>query len=442
VPARRKFLKTPVTEAGHILRWLERIALARPDVHLTLERDGRPVLQLPPTARLRERVVAVLPPSIGDRLIPVEAESGGARLVGFASPSDVTRGGTGDIYLYVNARPVRDRLLLQAVRDAYRDALPPGRHPAAVLFLQVEPEEVDVNVHPAKWEVRFRDPRTVHALVRGALTQVAGSRPALYAGRGTEAAPLAKDGGLAPPPDLLLDRGPRSLTPLGATEQGGPSESGEETARPGRPPVRFSSLRYVGPALGTYLLFEREGGLVVLDQHAAHERVLYERLREAWFGGKVERQGLLLPAWVELTRSGADALLARADELARAGFEIESAEGGVRGGIRVGLRTVPAVVAGRPPREGWTTLLEETAAALREPELAEGRAGLEAGVHAALATAACHSAFRKGDRIDPREVQALLEALDEAIWYPTCPHGRPLLALLDEGEIARRFLRR
>jgi DNA mismatch repair protein MutL len=194
-------------------------------------------------------------------------------------------------------------------------------------------------------------------------------------------------------------------------------------------------------ALGTYLLFERPEGLVVLDQHAAHERVLYEQLREAWFGGKVERQALLIPVWTELPRSAAEPLQLHSESLSRAGFEIEVAEGGVRGGLRVGLRTVPAVLADRPPREGWSRLLEETATALREPQSIDEREGLEAGIHSALATAACHAACRKGDRLEPREVQALLEALDRNVWFPNCPHGRPLLALVDEAELARRFLR-
>jgi DNA mismatch repair protein MutL len=436
VPARRKFLKSEVTESGHCVRWLERIALVRPDIHFSFERDGTSVLQLPATRDLRERVIASLPPSFGDRLLPVEGSETTARVIGFASPADVTRGSAADIHLYVNGRPVRDRLLLGAVRDAYRQALPPGRHPVIVLFLQLEPDQVDVNVHPAKWEVRFRDPGRVHRLVRGTLVQALGSPVALYP-RSTGGSSAVGDRTLRPPPDLALG-GPR---PEG-TEELHPGSFPDTTERSaGRPPLTFASLRYIGQALGTFLLFERPGGLVAIDQHAAHERVLYERLREAWFGGKVETQALLLPVWVELPRSAAEPLLARRDEFGRAGFEIEEGEGSVRGGVRVGLRTVPAVLAERPPKDGWAALIEETAVALRDPGVQETREGLEAGVHAALATGACHTACRKGDRLDPREVRALLEALDEAVWFPTCPHGRPIVALLDEQEISRRFLR-
>ncbi len=442
VPARRKFLKSEITEASHVLRWLERIALVRPDLRISLERDGRPVLQYLPTADPRERLIAVLPPSFGERLLPVEADVGRARMTGFGSPTDLTRGSTGDIYLYVNARPVRDRLLLQAVREAYRDALPPGRHPVVVLFLQVEPDDLDVNVHPAKWEVRFRDPGSVHRLVREGVRRAVGAERVLYPTESQVRTPLVRETGLFPPPDRLLGEPPtRDGEPVPPPEDLGEPHAGLD-ARERQGPVPFASLRYVGTVLGTYLVLERPGGLVLLDQHAAHERVLYERLREAWFGGKVERQALLLPVWIELPRSAAEPLRVYAEELARAGFEIDVAEGGVRGGLRVGLRTVPAVLAHHPPREGWGELLQETAAALREPEGADSREGLEAGVHAALATAACHAACRKGDLLDVREVQALLEALDRNVWFPTCPHGRPLLALLDEDELARRFLRR
>jgi DNA mismatch repair protein MutL len=447
VPARRKFLKSPFTEAAQILHWIERIALTRPDVHFALERDGRVVLQLPATRDLRERVIAVVPSSFGERLLPLEGETRGMAARGFASPCDLTRGSVGDVYLFVNGRPVRDRLLLQAVRDAYRGALPSGRHPVVVLFLQVEPEEVDVNVHPAKWEVRFRDGGAVYRLVRSAVASVAGAPAALYAPTTRTYGERVGEGRVSPPPDLLLEPGaldPRA-SPLWTRRAPGAAPSATEGSgeRPpiSRPPMLFSALRFVGAALGTFLVFERPGGLVLIDQHAAHERVLYERLREAWFGGKVERQALLFPTWVELPRSAAEALWQRAAELALAGFEIETGEAGLRGGVRVGLRSVPAVLASRPPAKGWGTLLEETASALRDPEPSEAPEGLEVGVHIALATGACHAAFRKGDLLEEREVRALLEALDRSAWFPTCPHGRPILAQIDEQEIARRFLR-
>ncbi|MEE8313992.1 MAG: DNA mismatch repair endonuclease MutL [Myxococcota bacterium] len=430
IPARRKFLKTPVTEGSHIVRWLERIVLTRPDVRFELERDGRRTLFLPPTADPRERALAVLPHSIAGRLLEVEGRTPSARVFGFATPTDVLRGTTSDIHVFVNARPVRDRLLLQAVRAAYRDALPPGRHPVVVLFLDVDPGDVDVNVHPAKWEVRFRDPRAISDLVRRSLASALGPRQ--HVDPGTTAAYLQQTAARTPRVGEGPAPGDFALAP--------PLWS--PTAPPaGAAPFSFAALRYLGQALGTFLVLEAPNQLVLLDQHAAHERVLFERMRQTLLDGKLERQRLLTPIWLELPRSAADALFQNLERLDRAGFEVEVGDSSLRGGVRVGIRAVPAALAAGP-RTDWPTLLEETATGLRDPEARGSRDGLEGALHGILATAACHAAARKGDRFEPPEVRALLEALDETVWFPNCPHGRPILSALDEAELGRRFLRR
>jgi DNA mismatch repair protein MutL len=164
-------------------------------------------------------------------------------------------------------------------------------------------------------------------------------------------------------------------------------------------------------------------------------------MRQTLLEGKLERQALLLPARFELGHSAADALAGASELMERSGFELEIGEGGLRGGVRVGVRTVPAVLTGRSNTD-WGALLEETAAALREPEAQESRDGLEGALHRILATAACHAATRKGDRLGPRDVEGLLQSLDETIWFPNCPHGRPILSVLPESDIERRFLRR
>jgi DNA mismatch repair protein MutL len=366
----------------------------------------------------------------------VAGELGFARVTGLASPTDVRRGSTSDIHLFVNGRPVRDRLLLFAVRDAYRDALPPGRHPVAVLYLEVDTGELDVNVHPAKWEVRFLQPDAVRRLVRDALVRALGlggrtsplSRPEAVWGRVAESA----EPGAETWPGLL-GAADRSTAPAPAEGPKARSVSG--------PGFAFSSLHYVGQVLGTYLLCEGPSELVLLDQHAAHERVLFEQMRHTLFEGKLESQVLLLPVWVELGRSAADALLARQQALEHAGFEIEVGEGGVRGGVRVGIRAVPALLAGRSDVD-WPVLLEETAASLRDPAASESRDGLEGALHSVVATAACHASARKGERLLPRQVQGLLQGLDDTIWFPNCPHGRPIMTVLGEPELERRFLRR
>jgi DNA mismatch repair protein MutL len=432
VPARRKFLKSAVTEASHVVRWLERIALARPDVRFELERDGRRALLWLPTRDARERVIAVLPPGAADGLVSVAGETAALRVTGFVSPTHVVRSGPADLHVYVNGRPVRDRLLQFAVRDAYRDALPPGRYPVVVLYLQVDPGEVDVNVHPAKWEVRFRDPSAVTGLLRraiGAAVRVGG--PAAGTTRftpgGSEGASLASDFSLA---------GGFFAAPRVA-DTDWPAAS----SAPARPGFAFSRLRYLGQALGLYLVLEGDAGIVLIDQHAAHERVLFERLRRAALDEKLERQPLLVPLAVELARADAEVLEAQAGLLARAGIELEPGAASLRGTVHASLRSVPALLADRRGTQ-WPEVLAETARALAEPASRESRDGLERALHDLLASSACHAAVRKGDRLGVREVEALLASLDETLWFPNCPHGRPILSTLDLGELERRFQRR
>ena len=432
VPARRKFLKSAATEAAHIVRWLERIALVRPDVRFELERDGKRALLWLATREPRERVIAVLSPGTGEALLPVEGQLGPLAVRGFASPTHVLRSGPSDLHLYVNGRPVRDRVLQFAVRDAYRDALPPGRYPVAVLFLDVAPGEVDVNVHPAKWEVRFRDPAAVTGLLRRAIGAAVRS--------GMAAPPRPFFGTPARVDSGASDYAPADgffAAPLAADAE----LQGEFASSAPRAPFAFSRLRPLGQALGLYLVFEGESGLVLLDQHAAHERVLYERLRRAALDEKLERQTLLVPLELELAQRDAETLDANAELLARAGIELESGPASLRGSVRARLRSVPALLAERRTT-AWPEILAETARALAEPVGREARDGLERALHDVLATAACHAAVRKGDRLEAREVAQLAADLDAGIWFPNCPHGRPILATLDRDELERRFLRR
>jgi len=432
VPARRKFLKSAVTEASHVVRWLERIALARPDVRFELERDGRRALLWLATRDVRERVLAVLPPGAGEGLLPVAGEIASLRVTGLVSPTHVLRSGPADLHIYVNGRPVRDRLLQFAVRDAYRDALPPGRFPVVVLYLQVEPGEVDVNVHPAKWEVRFREPSAVTGLLRRAIG--AAVRVGFAPRTGGHFAPGAS-GGASATGDFALADGFFSA-PQSAGEAGSVASNA-----PARAPFAFSGLRYLGQALGLYLVLEDDAGIILVDQHAAHERVLFERLRRAVLEDKLERQSLLVPLSVELSRADAETLEAHSELLARAGIELEPGAASLRGTVHAALRSVPALLADRRGTL-WPELLAETARALAEPAPREARDGLERALHDLLATSACHAAVRKGDRLELREVEALLAALDETLWFPNCPHGRPILSALDRGELERRFLRR
>jgi DNA mismatch repair protein MutL len=208
------------------------------------------------------------------------------------------------------------------------------------------------------------------------------------------------------------------------------------------PELPFAAHRYLGQVLGTYLVLEGPSAMLLVDQHAAHERVLFEQLRDGWRGGALERQPLLAPISFELARSAADALEAEREALLRAGFELEFGGAAIRGGTRVGIKAVPALLMrrGRGGRDPvWSELLEETASALLHGS--SERTGIEAATHHALATAACHAATRRGDRLEVPEAQALFSALDARVWFPNCPHGRPICYALSAQELERRFLR-
>ncbi len=453
VPARRKFLKSAATEWGHIADWLTRLALARPGLHLDLLREGRPALSWPAAEDLRERIAVVLSEDDAAALVPVEAEEGPLRLSGFASRPDHHRASGAGIHLFVNRRPVRDRLLRHALQEAYREWLPRGRFPAAVLYLDVDPARVDVNVHPAKWEVRFSDPGRVHELIRRGLREAIAARRWLAPSRAWKPAGSAGEAPGPHPPAGPRTGGPvpgrRPATPaeqgwilaegaaVGA-ERAGEGGAGDlfllETGAAGRP-VRFSEFRLLGQLHATYLLLEAPETLLLVDQHAAHERVLYEDLRAGLAGHGIAGQGLLAPTRVGLPPALRAALGRHAPEAARLGFELEPFDE-----ESVLVRALPALLAGRDPARLVRELAEE---------LARGGVGAAGpgsrpllDLDRLLATLACHAATRAGDRLGPAEQAALLRELDRIPHAPCCPHGRPVAVPLPLEELERRFARR
>ena len=441
VPARRKFLKAASTEWTHVADWLARAALARPDVHFDVLREDRPAWSWPATADRLARIAAVLSEREAEALVPAELEREGLRLRAFVSRPDAHRRSAEGLYLYVNGRPVRDRLLRHALLEAYRDLLPRGRFPTAVLELEVPPEAVDVNVHPAKWEVRFADPQSVHRAVSATVRRAIEARAWLVP---AAVAPSPAWADTAPPRAGALWPAPLSERP-GAED--GPSDwifaARAAAPAPGSaaPVPRFADLRVLGQLLGTYLVLEDKAGLLLLDQHAAHERVLYERMRAAWLAGGVERQLLLVPAPVELEAASRAALEAAGDALEALGFELEPFGQGA-----VLARAVPALLADEDPASLVRGLAEE----LTSGALAAGEGGavgpasvrLVEAADRVFASLACHAARRAGDVLAAAEQRALIEALDAIPWAPTCPHGRPVAVPFPLAEIERRFGRR
>ncbi len=443
VPARRKFLKTAATEWGHIADWLGRVALVTPDVHFDVMRDERPAVHWPAVTDPLDRVSSVLSEREAEGLVRLEAALGDARLEGFASRPDAHRTNAAGVYLFVNGRPVRDRLLRHALLSVYRDLLPRGRFPTALLFLSLPPEAVDVNVHPAKAEVRFADPGAIHGLVTRGVRDALAKRSWISTAPSRQAPePALRDFGRAAPPLAGTAQPRRGGAPgpsdwVLAGERGGRADAVGE--RPER--LRFAELAPLGQLLASYLVLEASDGLVLVDQHAAHERVLYERLRAAWREGGVARQPLLTPETVELSAAQAVRLGASQTALEAVGFEVESF-----GENAVAVRAIPALLAGRNPADLVRELADELAAqpvewgdtAAGEGAPAERSQRLDA-VDRLFASLACHSARRAGDRLEPAEQSALLEALDGIPWSPTCPHGRPVALPVTLAEIERRF---
>jgi DNA mismatch repair protein MutL len=418
-PARRKFLRTAGTEVGHVVDVLTRIAVASPGVGFRLEHDGREVLGLPPVGEPRQRLVQVLGRARAAALTPVDATAGGWVLAGFLAPPSETVSSARLVWTYVRvgghgeARWVRDRLLLRAVLDGYESLLLRGRYPIAVLFVGVPPGEVDVNVHPAKLEVRFRRPQAVHQLiapaVRGRLATALAPAPA---------APFTR-------PAAVGEGTPAYGAAAPAREPAAADQAGLWAPAP----RGFASLRFVGQIFDGYLLCEGEGRVVLIDQHAAHERVVFERLRVERRANAIARDPLLVPETIELAAAETAVLAEHADALATAGLEGEPF-----GDRTFLLRTTPRLLRGRDAG----ALLRAIAAELLEDGAS---AAGERAADAALATIACHGVVRVGQRLDRAEVDALLASMDGVEVSAHCPHGRPVATELGRAQIEAFFRR-
>src|SRR5271170_1517651 len=437
-PARLKFLKTPRTERELAVDMVRRLAMAYPHIgFLVTAEDQRVLLRLPATADRRSRLAALLGRDFAENSLAIEAERGGFRLSGLAGLPTLNRALPRDQYLVVNGRPVRDKLLAGAVRGAYQDVLARDRHPIVALFLDGPPDEIDVNVHPAKAEVRFRDAATVRGLIVGAL------RHALDAA-GHRASTTVAAGALAAfRPGNLHHSGsagatlPRFAFPP-AAPQSGLAESGRAYLAPGSAAETetpgCAAEAPLGAARaqlhGTYILAETATGIVLVDQHAAHERLVYERIKEDLARRGVARQTLLLPEIVELAEGVAARLAARAAELAEFGLVIEAFGPGA-----VVVREVPALLPGL-----------DVAALVRglADELGEwGDAlSLKERVETVCGTLACHTSVRAGRHLSPAEMDALLRQMEVTPNSGQCNHGRPTYVALDLADIERLFGRR
>ncbi|BCX19769.1 MAG: DNA mismatch repair protein MutL [Geminicoccaceae bacterium] len=441
-PARLKFLRSERAELQAALEVVERLALARPEVGFVLEAEGRRLLDLAPAEgerleRTARRAIALLGRDLARDLVEVEAERDGIRLFGLLGLPTAARSDPGAQFLVVNGRPVQDRLLKSALKAAYGDLLAAGRHPVAALFLELPPERVDVNVHPAKIEVRFADPGTVRGLVIGSLRRALAEHGQRTAGRIATAAL----GTFRPGSTTFAGRPPSPSLPRGLAETAAAFQAPLAPLPPAAPPGAVEPPAEPDPAaypLGaaraqlhdSYILAQTADGLVIVDQHAAHERIVFEKLKAGLAEGGVARQVLLLPEVVELGPGEREALLERTDELLALGLAIEPFGPGA-----VLVREVPAVLGERPSGELVRALAKELASL-------GSLFTLEAAIGRVAATAACHGSVRAGRRLSLAEMDALLRQMERTPGAGQCNHGRPTWIELKRADIERLFARR
>jgi len=449
-PARRKFLKSIATEAGHLGEAFLRLALAKPEVAFRYTINGRVAYDLPPSDDLALRVATLLGRDTAARMVQVEHHAGGLTLSGLAGLPDLSRAAMDQIYTFINGRYVRDKVLLHAVGEAYRGLMPDGRRPVVVLLLALNPAEVDVNVHPAKIEVRLHNQKAVHdSLAQGlrlALAQVrrpealpgstervvrlqpkaayhpapqAGQRPAVY-----------------PPRPLPRPAPPSATTPGGGMVLHEPAAEDAEPAQsqPALPHARplfgpAGDLTVLGQLHGLYIICASAEGLVIVDQHAAHERLTYEAMKRGLGQGPLPRQGLLSPAILELTPRESALAQSQCTDWGRLGLEM-----GPFGGTTWVIMSVPPILTGLDPAPVVHDLITELS-----------QAGVPAGtpefLEVGLRSLACRASIKSGQRLAERELQDLV-ARAAALPPPvTCPHGRPVFLTISRRELAKHFKR-
>jgi len=435
VPARRKFLRSPRAEYAACLDAVKRLAMARSDIGFSLDHDGRRILTLRPT-EAPARVAELLAHELDRHGIGIDCERDGMRLTGVISLPTFNRGVADQQYLFVNSRPVKDRLLVGALRGAYRDLIARDRHPIAALFLDVPLEDVDVNVHPAKTEVRFRDPTAVRGLIVGGLRHALDEESQRSVAHEQAAAPVMWT--TSAMYDAALNRQP-SPSPAPAFAQMATvaeaqrlfDEAPAARAEPAVEPVPTFPLGVArGQVAATYIVAEAEDGLVIVDQHAAHERLVLERMRAMREGENVARQALLMPEVVEMDEPDCDRLEGAASELGGMGLEVERF-----GPTAILVRAVPAAL-GKTDVPG---LLSDLAA-----EIAElgGPLSLRDKLDHVAATIACHGSVRAGRTLSVAEMNALLREMEVTPRSGQCNHGRPTWVKLGHAEIEKLFGRK
>ena len=419
-PVRKKFLRTISTELGHIVEMVTRLALGNPRLHLVMRHNGRLVHEVPADAGLLDRIGLFFGKDVRDALIEVPGEHGPVTLSGFVADPACDRGNAKMQYLFVNGRCVRDRSLGHALQEAFRGLLMTGRYAVGFLFLQLPPDQVDVNVHPTKAEVRFRDSQALYHLVRGAVKRALLAKNLVPRLQVPAPEPYAP-GNEVPPAGMF-----QPLPPAVPTDSIPAAATG---------PV--SGVRSQDSGLATraiqihdaYLVVETLDGMLVIDQHALHERILYEQLRARVREGRLEVQRLLIPEPVELSLEQAGAVLEVRAQLAELGLEVEDFGRGT-----VAVSSYPALLERVPVGQIFQSVVDVLTTKDRAPTR-------EQLLDRLLATMACKAAVKAGDRLSPEEIEHLMHLRPTADDSHHCPHGRPTSLVFSRQELDKQFRR-
>jgi DNA mismatch repair protein MutL len=444
-PVRKKFLRTMSTELGHVVEAVTKLALAHPGLHLVLRHNGRLVHEVPADAGLVDRIGLFFGKDVREALIEASGEQGPVTLAGHVADPACDRGNAKLQYLFVNGRCVRDRSLGHALQEAFRGLLMTGRYPVGFLFLRLPPDQVDVNVHPTKSEVRFRDSQALYHLVRACVKRALTARnlvPRLQAPEFARELPEARRYEFPPagmfPPAWAPEPEPRvialpppangepqaSATGTGVGTDAGFTPVADATGSP--LPVSLARAIQIHDA---YLVVETPDGLLVVDQHALHERILYEQLRRRVREGKLEVQRLLIPEPIDLTMEQAGAVLEARPQLAELGLEVEDFGGGT-----VAVSSYPALLGRVPVAQVFQCVVDVLATRDRPPTRDQLFERL-------LATMACKAAVKAGDRLSPEEIDYLMRLRPTAEDSHHCPHGRPTSLVFSRRELDKQFKR-
>lgn len=419
VPARRKFLKATPTEMASISEVLTRLALSHPEVHFTLTHNQREVFNLPPAPTIKERIATFFGQDFAKELLSINSREPTLEVSGYIKPPAQNHGNARMQYVFLNGRHIREGNVSHAIYEAYRNLLPPGRYPIVFLFLKSEPGLVDINVHPAKLEVRFRESAKVHGQVLQTLKKVLTQYT-------PQILPTPREEAHAPTPSAAKGL-PHEVTPPLAQTIQYPGQMPH-----GPIPIRYGAVPFV-QLHRTYIVEETPKGLNIVDQHALHEILLYTELRHRILEGSLPVQRLLIPELVELNSSNFFSLMGLLESLSKAGVEIEEF-----GKNTVIVRSLPHILKDLDIKEFITDLAERTLEGGGATPAEEGGQVLDS----VLKAMACKGAIKSGQKLNPQEMQFLLEKRDSSSASARCPHGRPTTLFLSLEELDKHFRRR